>query len=74
VDDSTARAEIDAFIQQHRDRCLWFVRLDYHPSTDEERRWLLTEIQRRGDRATFATASRLKRCLYPTSNDVSADS
>ena len=58
-------------IEAHRDRCLWFVRCDYRPQSDDERRWVLTEIQRRGDRATFAQAGLLKRCLSPTSSGAS---
>ena len=68
MDRTKLEAEIDAFIETHRERCLWFVRRDYHPCTEDERRWLLTEIQRRSDRATFASAGLLKRCLSPISS------
>jgi hypothetical protein len=74
MDRAALIAEIDAFVDAQRDRCLWFVAHDYHPRTDDERRWILTEIQGHADRATFVRAGELKRCLSPISSDASADS
>lgn len=74
VDDGVTREEIDAFIEAHRARCLWFVRHDFAPSDDDERRWALGQIQRNCDRAAFARAAILKRWLSPRSSDVSAGS
>jgi MoxR-like ATPase len=74
VDRATLEREVDAFVAAQRDRCLWFMRRDYLPHTDDERRWVLTEIQRRADRATFVRASELERWLSPISNAASAES
>jgi hypothetical protein len=74
MDRAAVAAEIDAFIESNRDRCLWFVQPDLRPRTDDERRWLLGEILRRADRDTFARAGRLKRCLSLISKDGSAGS
>jgi hypothetical protein len=74
VDREALHHEIDAFVEAHRDRCLWFLQTDYRPRTDEERRWVLTQIQRRCDRAAFARAATLKRWLSPNSSDASAAS
>jgi len=63
MDRDALTAEIDAFVDAQRDRSLWFLARDYHPKTDDERRWILSEIQRRADRATFVRAAELKRCL-----------
>ncbi len=63
MDHAALTAEIDAFVDAQRDRCLWFVAREYHPRSDDERRWILTEIQRHADRATFVRAAELKRCL-----------
>lgn len=63
MDRDALTAEIDAFVDAQRDRSLWFLAHDYHPQTDDERRWVLSEIQRRADRATFVRAAELKRCL-----------
>jgi hypothetical protein len=67
------RAEIDAFVAAHRDAALWFVHEGFVPATDEARLRALTHIQRRGDRATFARAGELKRCLSPNSSAESAE-
>lgn len=74
MDRATLEREVDAFVAAQRDRCLWFMRRDYLPHTDDERRWVLTEIQRRADRATFVRASELERWLSPISNAASAES
>lgn len=74
MDRAALEIEIDAFVDAQRDRCLWFIGREYHPRTDDERRWILTEIQRRSDRATFVRAGELKRCLSPNSSDASAGS
>jgi hypothetical protein len=74
MDRASLEAEIDAFVELYRDRCLWFVRRDYVPRTDDERRWALTEIQRRGDRSAFTRAGELKRWLSAISSAASAAS
>ena len=74
MDRDAAITEIDRLVATERDRCLWFLRADYRPCTDDERRWVLTAIQGRADRATFARAAELKRWLSPISNDASAES
>ena len=71
VEPEALHREIDALVEAQRDRCLWFLRADYLPCTDDERRWLLDEIQRRADRATFTRAAELKRWLSPPSNAAS---
>lgn len=68
------RAEIDAFVETERDRSLWFLARAYKPRTDDERRWVLDQIQRHADRATFVRTAELERCLSQLSNEVSADS
>ena len=72
VDRDALERQIDELVDAHRDRCLWFVSADYRPRTDEERRWALTQIQRRCDRAAFTRAAILKRWLSPISSDASA--
>ncbi len=56
---------IDELVAEERARSLWSLREDFLPRTDDERRWVLGEIQKRADRATFACASELKRWLAP---------
>ena len=71
---ATLASEIDAFVATQRAVCLWSVRPDYLPRTDEERLWVLTEIQRRADRDAFARAGQLKRGLSLTSGHACTDS
>ncbi|MDQ3037524.1 MAG: hypothetical protein M3Y87_34335 [Myxococcota bacterium] len=65
-------ATIDRFVDEQRAQCLWFLRADWYPSNDEERRRVLEQIQRHADRATFVRAAELKRWLSPRSSDTSA--
>ena len=65
---------VDELIDECRDTCLWWQRSDYYPRTDEERRRVLADIERRADRSTFQRAARLKRWLSRPSNGGSAAS
>lgn len=67
-------AEVDQLVDEHRIECLWFLRPDYHPATDQERIRVLEHIERHGDLKTFRRAATLRRWLLQTSNVVSADS
>jgi hypothetical protein len=68
-----ARA-VDALVDECRVRCLWFLRQDFYPRTDEERLRILTAIQERADLALFRRAGRLKSWLSRTSSAASASS
>jgi hypothetical protein len=68
--DVTAR--IDRLIDEYRIRCLWFIRLDYFPTTDAERSKLLEYIERHGDREGFRRARELRRWLSHHSSEPSA--
>jgi hypothetical protein len=65
-------ARIDRLIDEYRIRCLWFMRLDYVPSTDEDRSRLLEYIERHGDREGFMRARELRRWLLQHSSETSA--
>lgn len=58
-------------IEEYRDRCLWFLRADYTPSTSEEWVRILDLIERYGDRDGFARAEELKRWLSQPSKAAS---
>jgi hypothetical protein len=68
--DVTAR--INRLIDEYRIRCLWFMRLDYFPTTDAERIRLLEYIERHGDREGFQRARELRRWLSQHSSEPSA--
>jgi hypothetical protein len=61
-------AEIEDLIDKYRDRCLWFLRPDYLPHSDDEILRVLDFIERYGDRVAFERAQRLRQwLLHPTS-------
>lgn len=65
-------AEVDQLIEEYRDRCLWFLRLDYRPATREECLRALGYIERYGDLEGYRRAGRLKRWLLRSSSESSA--
>ncbi|MFV2061955.1 MAG: hypothetical protein ACC726_00400 [Chloroflexota bacterium] len=66
-------AEVDRLVDEHRITCLWFLRSDYHPATDEERIRVLEYIERHGDLESFRRAATIRRWLSQTSSGASAD-
>lgn len=56
-------AEINALIEEYRDRCLWFLAPRYTPTTPDEAMRTLNLIERYGDRAAYQRAERLKKWL-----------
>ena len=61
-------------VDEYRSRCLWFLRSDYYPSSDEESRRILDYIERYGDREAFLRVAAPRQCLSPTSSAPSAAS
>ena len=61
-------------VDEYRLRCLWFLRDDYYPTTDEERLRVLAYIQRHGDRSAYMRAAEVRRWLLRTSSAASAAS
>ena len=70
--DVTSR--IDRLIDEYRIRCLWFMRLDYLPTTDAERARLLEYIERHGDLEGFRRAAELKQWLSRNPSEPPAGS
>jgi hypothetical protein len=67
-------ADVRAFIDRHRARCLWFMKDDYYPASPTELLRTLGYIERSGDRSAFLHAARIRRWLSHTSNGASAGS
>jgi hypothetical protein len=65
---------VDRLVDEYRHRCLWFLRSDFYPITDEERVRVLTYIQRHGDRNAYVRAGELRRWLSRSSSAASAAS
>jgi hypothetical protein len=68
-----ARA-VDALVDECRSVALWFLRPDYYPRTDVERRRVLESIQKHGDVEVFKRAARLQEWLSRHSSATSARS
>lgn len=65
---------VDALVDEYRQRCLWFLREDFYPSSLEERLRVLDYIQRHGDREAFRRAAEVRKWLSPSSSEKSAAS
>lgn len=59
---------VNRLVDEYRHRCLWFLREDYYPATDEERLRVLGCIERHGDVTAYRRASDIRRWLSPTSS------
>jgi hypothetical protein len=67
-------AIVNALVDDYRHRCLWFLRPDYYPATNEERLSVLSQIERHGDREAYRRAGKARQWLSLTSNARSAAS
>ena len=63
-----------ALMDEYRSRCLWFLRGDYYPSTDEEWLRVLEQIERHGDREAYRRTSAIRQWLSRNSSAASVDS
>lgn len=61
-------------MDEYRTRCLWFLREDFYPETQDEALRVLRYIERRGDREGFIRAARMRRSLSQSSTEASAPS
>lgn len=68
-----ARA-IDALVDECRSGALWFLKRDYYPRTDEDRRRVLHDIQKHAGIDVFRRAARLETWLSRHSSAASASS
>lgn len=67
-----ADAAVNAFVDEYRARCLWFLRSDWYPQTLEERLRALGYIERHGDANAFRRAGVLRQWLSRPSKEMSA--
>jgi hypothetical protein len=72
--DPALDAEVRSFVDDYRERCLWFVRADYYPSTHAEILRVLRWVRARGDREAFQRAGKIEEWLSRTSSGKSAAS
>ena len=62
------RKELACLVEDYRDRCLWYLRPDFMPTTTEQILRTLDQIERGGDRAAYERAEKIKRWLQAPSN------
>jgi hypothetical protein len=72
--DPAVDAQVRALVDEYRERCLWFVRADYYPSTADEILRVLRSIRARGDREAFQRAGKIEERLSRTSSETSVAS
>jgi hypothetical protein len=65
---------VDRLVEEYRHRCLWFLRSDYYPTTDDQRLRVLEYIQRHGDRKAYLRAAEVRQWLSRNSSAASAGS
>lgn len=73
-DDETLRQQVNALVDEYRERCLWFLRRDYYPSEPQDMLRVLDYIRRYGDREAFRKAGALYQWLSLRSNRQSTAS
>jgi hypothetical protein len=56
-------ASVNRLVDEYRTRCLWFLRPDYYPATQEEQLRVLGYLERYGDVTAYQRANRLRQWL-----------
>lgn len=67
-----AADELRVLVDEYRDRCLWFLRRNYYPATQDEALRVLDAISRHGGVEAFRRAARIRSWLSPGSSATSA--
>ena len=65
---------LHVLVDEYRDRCLWFLRRDFYPSTVAEAVRVLDAIERHGDRDAFKRAGKIRQWLSLPSSVAAAAS
>jgi hypothetical protein len=63
---------VEAFVDDHRVRALWFLRDDYYPRSDAELLKVVEQVEKHGDLQAFRRAAAIRRWLSQRSSDTSA--
>jgi hypothetical protein len=75
MNDTSAIAEaVNRLVDEYRQRCLWFLRSDYYPTTSDQQLRVLEYIQRHGDRRAYLRAAEVRQWLLRNSSAASAGS
>ncbi|MDA0840470.1 MAG: hypothetical protein O3B01_18100 [Planctomycetota bacterium] len=63
---------VHQFVDKYRTRCLWFLREDFYPTTEDQVSRVLKYIEKNGDRAAFIEVAEIKQWLLRNSKEQSA--
>jgi hypothetical protein len=63
---------VHKLVDAYRTRCLWFLRADFYPTTEEQVSRVLKSIEKNGDRAAFIQVAEIKQWLSRNSKEQSA--
>lgn len=64
--------KLTPLVTRYRERCLWFLRQEFIPSSSDQAIRVLDCIEKHGDRQGFIEARRLKSWLLQTSSPKSS--
>ena len=67
-DAATLAETVNRLTDEYRSRCLWFLRPDFYPATDEDRLRVLDYIDRYGDLKAFKRAAEVRQWLSQSSS------
>lgn len=72
--DPVLASAVRSLVDDYRERCLWFVRTGYYPSSREEILRVMHWIRAHGDQAGFRRAREIEQWLSRSSSEASAAS
>jgi hypothetical protein len=72
MESSELESAVTSLVDEYRSRCLWFLKVDYYPSSPEDIRRVLGWIRRYGDVAAFRRASEIEQWLSRFFSETSA--
>ena len=72
LDQRSAMSEVRLLVDRYRQRCLWFLRLDYYPETADDALRVLRAIEAHGDAEAFRQAAALRQWFLLHSSERSA--
>lgn len=67
----TTTSAVDELVDSYRERCLWFLRSYYYPTTRAEQLRVLEYIERHGDLEAYRLARTLRQWLLQQSSETS---
>ena len=70
LNDTQMEAAFESLCHDYKTRCLWFLRPDYKPVSNEEKLRLLVYIEKHGDLEAFRRAAPVREWLLLNSKQT----